>query len=277
MYAEESRGASRLNTSRAREVRRGKNQELRPGFLRVSCGEARGSGCCRVGVQIAQYISFDVRYRPRMITQLNGDTAPDPSPRWRQQHQQQQLQQKLRQGGTYRPEPPPPARSSMSTAAAITGRNLPVRSCKGVRLRQGWRLVRPAGLWWWFGGVSTVVSRARTRASETTVDKNRVSSLPPLHQKRRRGRARQARNAWSLLVLFVSWWSSSDVTIINSAVFVQGASVSVGFGGGCPNACSGHGYCTDSSTETCTCHQGWTGGDCSIRESFCVRLDPVIS
>lgn len=42
--------------------------------------------------------------------------------------------------------------------------------------------------------------------------------------------------------------------------------VPVGFGGGCPNACSGHGYCTSPSTETCSCHEGWAGGDCSIRE-----------
>ncbi|CAM9473810.1 unnamed protein product, partial [Choristocarpus tenellus] len=33
----------------------------------------------------------------------------------------------------------------------------------------------------------------------------------------------------------------------------------------CPSACSGRGYCTDSKTETCTCFEGWTGGDCSLR------------
>lgn len=40
----------------------------------------------------------------------------------------------------------------------------------------------------------------------------------------------------------------------------------VNFGGGCPSSCSGHGYCTSPKTENCSCHQGWGGGDCSIRE-----------
>lgn len=31
-------------------------------------------------------------------------------------------------------------------------------------------------------------------------------------------------------------------------------------------ACSGHGYCTDSPSFRCVCEDGWTSGDCSIRE-----------
>lgn len=42
--------------------------------------------------------------------------------------------------------------------------------------------------------------------------------------------------------------------------------VAVNFGGGCPSACSGHGYCTAPKSETCSCYQGWGGGDCSISE-----------
>lgn len=76
---------------------------------------------------------------------------------------------------------------------------------------------------------------------------------------------------WGILVLVaVQRWSSSRSTSSSSngttSVLVLGASVSVGFGGGCPSACSGHGYCTGPSTETCACHQGWAGGDCSIRK-----------
>lgn len=62
--------------------------------------------------------------------------------------------------------------------------------------------------------------------------------------------------------ILVCWWSNITGSI-NAAV---GATVSVNFGGGCPSACSGHGYCTNPSTETCSCHQGWAGGDCSIRK-----------
>lgn len=43
----------------------------------------------------------------------------------------------------------------------------------------------------------------------------------------------------------------------------------VNYGGGCPSSCSGHGYCTSPKTENCSCHQGWGGGDCSIRELRC--------
>lgn len=59
----------------------------------------------------------------------------------------------------------------------------------------------------------------------------------------------------------VCWWSTSIDNVL-------GATVSVNFGGGCPGACSGHGYCTEPSAETCSCYQGWAGGDCSIRESL---------
>ena len=34
----------------------------------------------------------------------------------------------------------------------------------------------------------------------------------------------------------------------------------------CPNHCSGRGEC-DSSTAACTCYQGYTGADCSLRTS----------
>lgn len=56
------------------------------------------------------------------------------------------------------------------------------------------------------------------------------------------------------------------------------AGVNVDFGGGCPNTCSGRGYCTDPKTETCSCYQGWTGGDCSIRERSvvdCARFSAI--
>lgn len=62
--------------------------------------------------------------------------------------------------------------------------------------------------------------------------------------------------------ILMCWWSNFTGSI-NAAV---GATVPVRFGGGCPSACSGHGYCTNPRTETCSCHQGWAGGDCSIRK-----------
>lgn len=31
-------------------------------------------------------------------------------------------------------------------------------------------------------------------------------------------------------------------------------------------ACSGHGYCTNSPSFRCVCEDGWTSGDCSMRE-----------
>lgn len=36
-------------------------------------------------------------------------------------------------------------------------------------------------------------------------------------------------------------------------------------------SCSGHGYCTDSPSFRCVCEDGWTSGDCSIRE--CATTD----
>lgn len=65
------------------------------------------------------------------------------------------------------------------------------------------------------------------------------------------------------LGMLLCWWSNLSGSANNA---VLGATVPVSFGGGCPSACSGHGYCTNPSTETCSCHQGWAGGDCSIRE-----------
>ena len=62
--------------------------------------------------------------------------------------------------------------------------------------------------------------------------------------------------------ILVCWWSN----FTGSTTAAVGATVPVNFGGGCPSACSGHGYCTNPRTETCSCHQGWAGGDCSIRK-----------
>lgn len=62
--------------------------------------------------------------------------------------------------------------------------------------------------------------------------------------------------------ILVCWWSS----FTGSTTAAVAATVPVNFGGGCPSACSGHGYCTNPRTETCSCHQGWAGGDCSIRK-----------
>lgn len=103
-------------------------------------------------------------------------------------------------------------------------------------------------------------------------ERRKLSQSPSPRQQRRRARASSYRHSRgvSVLLLVASGWSllgfiSSSQTS-SSTFHVLGASVSVGFGGGCPNACSGHGYCTEPSTETCACQQGWTGGDCSIRE-----------
>ena len=33
----------------------------------------------------------------------------------------------------------------------------------------------------------------------------------------------------------------------------------------CPNYCSSHGTCSFDEQMTCTCFEGWTGPDCSLR------------
>lgn len=87
----------------------------------------------------------------------------------------------------------------------------------------------------------------------------------------RRGN-RRSRMIWravapflSFLVVFFCW---TLVVMTVAGTNADAPVVSVKFGGGCPNACSGHGYCTSPSTEKCSCHQGWAGGDCSIREYY---------
>ncbi|CAN0457937.1 unnamed protein product, partial [Laminaria digitata] len=115
-----------------------------------------------------------------------------------------------------------------------------------------------ASTWWrpWHGGTEELLivrstRRCRRRHSE------RVCGLLV------RGMTKMQKKLTSLSFgVLVCWWSNFTGSI-NAAV---GATVSVGFGGGCPSACSGHGYCTNPSTETCSCHQGWAGGDCSIRK-----------
>lgn len=85
----------------------------------------------------------------------------------------------------------------------------------------------------------------------------------------RRGNRRR-RTIWRAEAPFVIFlviyfcWTLAAMTIADA----DAPLVSVKFGGGCPNTCSGHGYCTDPSTEKCSCHQGWAGGDCSIREYY---------
>lgn len=122
---------------------------------------------------------------------------------------------------------------------------------------------------WW-----QLLCGASARASGTGIRERVGGEIGCMHrmpsrQRQTRGRERSAHHVWGmpLLLLFVCWWlSSGTMNGKRCAILVLGESVSVGFGGGCPSACSGHGYCTNPSTETCTCHQGWAGGDCSIRE-----------
>lgn len=71
----------------------------------------------------------------------------------------------------------------------------------------------------------------------------------------------------SFLVIFF-WWTLAVMAVAVADADAIPPVVSVKFGGGCPNTCSGHGYCTNPSTEKCSCHQGWAGGDCSIREYY---------
>ena len=192
---------------------------------------------------------------------MHRDRATDPSPECRQQHQQQ------RPRGTYRFKPLVLGRFSMSTTAvATTTENRSVWGLNRICLRRWLNML--AGLRWW-GSEIPLVARAGTGAGENAVGQGRSSSLRPQLRLQKRKRATHAyTTVWGLLVLFASWWPLSDLITSSSNGLVEGASVSVGFGGGCPNACSGHGYCTSLTTETCACHQGWAGGDCSISEFF---------
>ncbi|CAN0438293.1 unnamed protein product, partial [Ectocarpus sp. 12 AP-2014] len=70
-----------------------------------------------------------------------------------------------------------------------------------------------------------------------------VLSSPRQHTRRR---SKALCLVWRIFAFVaVQRWSSSRSTSSSSngttAVLVLGASVSVGFGGGCPSACSGHG------------------------------------
>ena len=139
------------------------------------------------------------------------------------------------------------------------------------------RVFRTYGAGWW-RRMYSAAARAGIRIRETVIGRrgcrHRMSPQQQ-QQQQRRGRAKPTYHVWGmpLLLLFVNWWSwFGSMNGTRPVVLVLGESVSVGFGGGCPNACSGHGYCTESSTETCTCHQGWAGGDCSIRESVNIFL-----
>lgn len=58
--------------------------------------------------------------------------------------------------------------------------------------------------------------------------------------------------------MLIKWISSCILALCCYAVWKIEA---------CPNRCSGHGYCFDDDAQICTCYQGFTGPDCSLRKS----------
>lgn len=173
-----------------------------------------------------------------------------PFPRERQQQQQQQ------QGGVHVFRTPHRLRCSTPTPPA------------------GEEWVRQNGIGCWQRTCSAAARAGTGLRGRVMREVGRMHPLPLQQQRQRRSRERPAYRVLGMLLLFLfACWSSSGPANGRSAtILVLGDSVSVGFGGGCPGACSGHGYCTNPSTETCTCHQGWAGGDCSIRELIHPRL-----
>lgn len=202
-------------------------------------------------------------------TSADMDPAEEPDPYHQEQRQKQQEQTSsvhvFRSSHGVRPP----------TSATITGGGL---WC-GEESRSHWT---PESRRWWHRRRRFIVSCTGTNcnaaacgaeAGAKSVRRTQITLPPSAQQRWRRARARPFYDAWGVLLfllLSICWWSPSDRPtgrgVGGSAILVLGASVSVGFGGGCPNACSRHGYCTGPSTETCECHQGWAGGDCSIRE-----------
>lgn len=207
------------------------------------------------------------------LLQLDMDPAADSDPSPEQHQRKQQGGQQVSSAHVFQPSQA--VRSP--TSATITGGE---RWCDEVsqprwtsKHRRWWQRRRPivSSTSLRAGGTncSTTATGVRAGAGGKSVRRLQNTLQKSGRQRRRRARARPYYFACGMLLHFLAicWWSSSGRhTGGGSTVLVLGASVSVGFGGGCPNACSSHGYCSHPSTETCECHQGWAGGDCSIRE-----------
>lgn len=198
---------------------------------------------------------------------MNAAEEPNPYPQ-----EQQQKQQRHQTSNAHAFRSPHGLR--LPTPATITGGRLwcseENQSHWTSESRRWWHRRRRLFVSSTGTNCTAAACRAEAGAGAKSVG-NIQTTLPPSAQQRwGRARARPFDVTWGVLslLLLIYWWPPSNRHTGGggSAVLVLGASVSVGFGGGCPNACSSHGYCTGPSTETCECHQGWAGGDCSIRE-----------